>query len=78
MDFEGKRMSRYEICDYCGKAEVEVKDSYFNSCMGNFTNSRTRLYLCPKCSKMRRKFQEETYLKYSKRYRSLKGEADNE
>lgn len=59
-------------CDYCGKAEVGVKDLQFSSYPEDFPDSPTKLHLCPKCAKKRCEFKH-SYLKYSEKYKDIGG-----
>lgn len=57
-----KKRETIYICDHCGKAEIEGIEFIFGFYAKVLPNGWTKLgkeHLCPKCSKIYRKFKEE-------------------
>lgn len=58
-----KKRETIYICDHCGKVGMEVEKLWNGNLTTIFPEGWTKLgkeHLCPKCSKIYRKFKEET------------------
>ena len=58
-----KRKTIY-ICDHCGDIALEEIEYFFGDCFKTLPEGWTRLgkeHLCPKCSKIYRRFKQEVY-----------------